>query len=124
LNYYLVLGAVNSVIDYADVYSDEALAAEAVMRFAGIDSVPVSAGSVLSADKDGVNYRALYLALEVAESKLEGHIFILVRSVPYLHSTTSALVFYDQNKAKAEVDSFNAALSRANFHAYLFTFPV
>ncbi|MDR3566307.1 MAG: hypothetical protein P4N59_33400 [Negativicutes bacterium] len=124
MNYYLVLGAINSVIDYNAIYADEALAAQSASRFIGADSGALSDRSIISSDRNGVNYRALYLILEVDESKLENSIYILVRSVPYLHSTTSARVFYDKNEAKAEVDSFNAALSRANFHAYLFTFSV
>jgi hypothetical protein len=124
LRYYLVLGATNSVIDYVDIYSNEDLAAKAAMRFVDLDSMPLSGGSIISSDRDGINYRALYLTLEVDESKLEHCIYVLVRSVPYLHSTTSARVFYDKNEAKAEVNSFNAAVSRANFHAYLFAFSV
>lgn len=124
MNYYLVLGAINSVIDHAELYSDEDLAAKAAIRFVDVHSAPLSDRSIISSDRDGVNYRALYLLLEVDESKLENSIYVLVRSVPYLHSTTSARVFYDKTEAQAEVNSFNAALSRANFHAYLFTFAV
>lgn len=124
MNYYLVLGAINSVIDQAEIYPDEALAASAARRFIDADSAPLSDGAVIGSDRAGINYRALYLSLEVDERKLKNSIYVLVRSVPYLHSTTSARVFYGENEAKAEAGSFNAALSRASFHAYLFTFAV
>lgn len=124
LKYYLVLGATNSVIDHAAVYPEVSVAAKAVKLFINIDAVEVSAGAVISADRHGVNYRALYIPLEIDESKLDQNIYVLVRSVPYLHSSTSARVFYDENEAQAEADSFNAAVSRSSFHAYMFIFPV
>lgn len=75
-------------------------------------------------DVNGVNRRALYLLLKVDEGQIKNYIYVLVRSVSYLHNTTRARVFYNEQEAKDEVHSFNAAVSRASFHAYLFTFAV
>lgn len=124
MNCFMVLGATNSVIDYANIYSEENMAAKETLRFIGQDSATVASGSIISSDSGGISRRAVYLPLKVENEKINDYLYILVRSVPYLHSTTKARVFYNEQEAKAEVHSFNAAVSRANFHAYLFTFPV
>jgi hypothetical protein len=121
MDYYLVLGATNSVLDYANLYVDELAAAESALKFAGDTELP-AARSVINTDIAGVNRRALYLPLAVDEDKIRAGVFIVVCSVPYLHRTTRARVFYDEQEAKNEVRSFNAAVSRASCHAYLFTF--
>lgn len=124
MNCYLVLGSNNAVISYAAVYLDEGSAVEAIRQFICLDGVPLSDQTVVSSTKDGEKRRAMYLTLEIDEAKLKNDIYVLVRSIPYLHSTTRARVFYDKQEAQAETDSFNAAVSRSSFHAYLFTFSL
>lgn len=121
MDYYLVLGATNSVLDYANLCVNELAAVESALQF--IDAAgSLAARTVISTDIDGVNRRALYLPLAIDEDKIRTGVFIVVCSVPYLHRATRAQVFYDEQEAKNEVRSFNAAVSRAACHAYLFTF--
>ncbi|MBU2699542.1 hypothetical protein Ga0466249_000621 [Sporomusaceae bacterium BoRhaA] len=126
MNYYLVLGATNEVMEHAQLYSDENLANKATLCFAGSESTSLAAGVIAHSKDAGVSRRALYLSLNIEAASLGPHsdIYVLVRSVPYLHSTTGARVFYNEQEAQAEVDNFNSAVSRANFHAYLFTFTL
>jgi hypothetical protein len=126
MNYYLVLGATNEVMDHVQLYSDENLAIKGTLCFAESEATSLAAGVIVYSKDGGVSRRALYLSLNIDEARLQSHsvIYVLVRSVPYLHSTTGARVFYDEQEAQAEVDNFNSALSRANFHAYLFTFTL
>lgn len=125
MNLYLVLGATNSVISYAELYEEEALAIEAVTHFLGCVPVQPAGGSVASSQIDNINRRALYLPLQVDQTQCEKVLYVLVSSVPYLHSTTRARVFYAEAAAKSELRSFNSAVSRTTFHAYLlaYTFP-
>lgn len=125
MNYYLVLGATNEVMDHVQLYSDENLAIEGTLCFTGSEAISLAAGVIVHSKDGGVSRRALYMPLNIDEARLSHSvIYVLVRSVPYLHSTTGARVFYDEQEAQAEVDNFNSALSRANFHAYLFTFTL
>lgn len=124
MNYYLVLGATNEVLDYADIYPDEDLAVKAAKHFLGNDTLSLSSGSVLGFSANGVTRRTLYLPLKVDAAKLPCTIYVLVRSVPYLHNTTKARVFFDEHEAETEVHNFNTAVSRTYFHAYLFTFTI
>lgn len=121
--YYLVLGATNAVIDCRGLYDDKDAAIQAMLRFTyGDDAVPEWSGAMpVSFAGPGVVRRSLCLALTVDETKWKEVLYVLVRSVPYLHHTTKARVFYDAKTAKREADSFNAAVSRAQFHAYLFS---
>ncbi|WP_371379293.1 hypothetical protein [Sporomusa aerivorans] len=122
MNLYLVLGATNSVISHAEVFREVSLVAEAIKNFVGCDSGPAEGGAIVSSVIDKVTRRAMYLPLAVDPAKYKNEVYVLVSSVPYLHSTTRARVFYDEAEAKAEVKSFNSAVSRASFHAYLFTY--
>lgn len=124
MNYYLVLGATNEVLDYADIYPDEELAVKAAKHFLGKDTLSLSSGSVISFKANGISRRTLYLPVRVDATKLPSSIYVLVRSVPYLHNTTKARVFFDEQEAKAEAHNFNTAVSRTYFHAYLFTFNI